>query len=190
MSNIEQPATPVTAATADANTRLLDIFGHLLPLVDRVSDKVRFAALLGLGLDIWLFISLHFLMGISLSSALIMSGLALLPILVLLRFWWALEELKDLPDIAERMVGDAKGELRETVRGIKAGTLPKLGFIGSAKSLWSIGAMAKEARELLGSYIGIGTLVNPLSLILGVLSMLFVVLLVIVGIVLLVLAFI
>jgi len=49
--------------------------------------------------------------------------------------------------------------------------------------------LASEARELVGSYISIGTLVNPLSLILGFLSLLFVFLLIVVGVVLLILAF-
>ncbi|WML92345.1 hypothetical protein [Thiothrix lacustris] len=169
--------------------RLLVIFERLLPLVDSVSDKVRFAALLGVGLDVWIFIWLFFLKGFSLSSALIVAGVVMLPLLILLRFWWALEEIKDLPNIAGRMMTDAKGEIQETVQGIRAGQVQKLGFLSSAKSLWSIGSMASEARELVGSYISIGTLVNPLSLILGVLSLLFVLLLVLVGLVLLILAF-
>lgn len=181
MSEVTQPT--------DVKARLLEIFARLLPLVDSVSDKVRFAALLGAGLDAWIFIWLYFLKQVSLTSSLIVTGMVLLPILILLRFWWALEELKDLPTIAGRMVDDAKGEIRETVQGIKEGNTPKLGFISSAKSLWSIGSMAAEARELVGSYISIGTLVNPFSLVLGVLSLLFVLLLVLVGVVLLVLAF-
>lgn len=180
MSEISQPA--------DTKTRLLELFSRLLPLVDSVSDKLRFAALLGVGLDVWIFAWLYWLKGFSLNTALIVAGVALLPILILLRFWWALEEIKDLPTIAGRMMDDAKGEIRETVQGIKAGNTPKLGFISSAKSLWSIGSMAAEARELLGSYLSIGTLVNPLSLILGVLSLLFVLLLLLVGVVLLLLA--
>ncbi|MEB4593543.1 hypothetical protein VSS37_21375 [Candidatus Thiothrix sp. Deng01] len=185
MSEVKQPAA---TQPADVKERLLDIFTRLLPLVDSVSDKIRFAALLGVGLDVWIFIWLYFLKHFSLSSALIVAGVALLPILILLRFWWALEELKDLPNIAGRMVDDAKGEIRETVQGIQAGNTPKLGFISSAKSLWSIGSMASEARELLGSYLSIGTLVNPFSLVLGVLSLLFVLLLAVIGLVLLALA--
>ncbi|EIJ35333.1 hypothetical protein [Thiothrix nivea] len=186
MSEIEQPTT---AQPADLKARLLDIFTRLLPLVDSVSDKIRFASLLGIGLIGWVFVWLYFLKQVSLSSSLIVAGVALLPILILLRFWWALEELKDLPNIAGRMVEDTKGEIRATVQGIKTGNTPRLGFIRSAKSLWSIGSLAGEARELLGSYLSIGTLVNPFSLVLGVLSLLFVLLLVLVGVVLLVLAF-
>lgn len=175
--------------TSDKQQRLLTIFERLLPLVDSVSDKVRFAALLGVALDVWIFIWLFFLKSWSLSSALIVAGVVLLPLLILLRFWWALEELKDLPNVAGRMMTDAKGEMQATVQSIRAGQVKKLGFLSSAKSLWSIGSMATEARELLGSYISIGTLVNPLSLILGFLSLLFVLLLVFIGFVLLILAF-
>lgn len=169
--------------------RLLTLFERLLPLVDSVSDKVRFAALLGVGLDVWIFIWLFFLKGWSLTGALIVIGVVALPLLILLRFWWALEELKDLPKVAGRMLTDAQYEIQETVKGIRAGQVQKLSVFGSAKSLWSIGSLVSEARELLGSYISIGTLINPLSLLLGVLSLLFVFLLVVVSLVLLILAF-
>jgi hypothetical protein len=185
MSEVAQ--TP-TATEASTQQRLLEIFNRLLPLVDSVSDKVRFAALLGVGLDAWIFVWLYFLKHFSLTSALVVAGVLLLPILILLRFWWVLEDIKDLPNIAGEMMNDAKGEIKETVQGIRAGNPQKLGFLRSAKSLWSIGSMATEARELVGSYISIGTLVNPLSLILGALSLLFVLLLILVSIVLLLLA--
>ena len=72
--------------TSDKQQRLLTIFERLLPLVDSVSDKVRFAALLGVALDVWIFIWLFFLKSWSLSSALIVAGVVLLPLLILLRF--------------------------------------------------------------------------------------------------------
>ncbi|QTR50622.1 hypothetical protein [Candidatus Thiothrix anitrata] len=158
----EQPST---------KQRLLELFQKLLPLVDSVSDKIRFAALLGFGLDVWIFVWLYFIKQFSAGTALVVAGILLVPVLILVRFWWALEEIKDLPNIAGRMVDDAKGEIRETVQGIQAGQVQKLSFLGSAKSLWSIGSMAGEARELLGSYISIGTLANPFALILGALSL-------------------
>ncbi|MEQ1740711.1 MAG: hypothetical protein ABL884_12490, partial [Methyloglobulus sp.] len=65
-----------------------------------------------------------------------------------------------------------------------AGKVPKLGFFSAGKSLWSIGAMAAEARELVGSYISVATLVNPFMLVLGVISLFSVFLLFFVGIVL------
>ncbi|MDD5393527.1 MAG: hypothetical protein PHE17_10965 [Thiothrix sp.] len=185
MSEVAQ--TP-TATEVSTQQRLLEIFNRLLPLVDSVSDKVRFAALLGVGLDAWIFVWLYFLKHFSLTSALVVAGVLLLPILILLRFWWVLEDIKDLPNIAGEMMNDAKGEIKETVQGIREGKTQKLGFLSSAKSLWSIGSMATEARELVGSYISIGTLANPLSLILGALSLLFVLLLILVSIVLLLLA--
>lgn len=173
---------------APAKQRLLEIFDSLLPLVDSVADKLRFALILGVGLVGWIGGWLYFIGHVSLSSCLIITGLTLLPIIIIARFWWALEELKDLPNIAQNMMSDASSEISETVKGIRAGNVKKLSMFGSAKSLWSIGSLASEAKELLGSYISIGTLVNPLSLMLGFLSLLFVLLLIVVGVVLLFLA--
>lgn len=170
--------------------RALDIFTRLLPMVDSVADKLRFVLFLGALLVGWIFVWLFVLKGISLSNALIISGVAALPLLVILRFWRALEELKDLPEIVEDMVDDAKGEFHATVQGIRAGDKQKIGLLGSVKKLWSVGSLAGEARELLGAYLSIGTLANPFSLILGVLSLLFVLFLILVGVILLVLTFI
>lgn len=181
--------TPTQPQTQPAKQqRLLEIFGSLLPLVDSVADKLRFALILGVGLVAWIFGWLYFIKAFSLSTSLIIAGLALLPIVIIARFWWSVEQLKDLPTIAQNMMSDATSEIGETVKGIREGKVQKLSFLGSAKSLWSIGSLAGEAKELLGSYISIGLLINPLSLILGFLSLLFILLLIVVGIVLLALA--
>lgn len=168
----------------DNKARLLALFTRLLPLLDSVTAKLRFAVLLGGGLVVWIFVWLYALKGFTLSTALIVAGIALLPILLLAYFWWSLEELKDLPNIAGRMFNDAKAEIGATVQGIQAGKAPKLSLLGSAKSLWSIGSLVAEARELLGSYLSIGALMNPLSLLLVALSLVFVSLLGIVGFIL------
>jgi hypothetical protein len=95
-----------------------------------------------------LFFLKHFSLGIT-----AITGIgALLPTLILARFWWALEELKNLPGISCQMMGDAKNELQESVQNIRAGKVPKLGFFSAGKSLWSIGTLFSEVRDLLGSY--------------------------------------
>ena len=183
MSEVTPPSS-----NASNSQRLLEIFNNLLPLVDSVADKLRFALILGVGLIAWIFGWLFFIKQFSLSTALIIAGLALLPIIIIARFWWSLEQLKDLPHIAQNMMSDASQEIGETVKGIREGKVQKLSFLGSAKGLWSIGSLAGEAKELLGSYISIGVLLNPLSLILGFLSLLFMLPLMLVSVVLLGLA--
>lgn len=195
MSEVEQTRTlnPDIGSVNDEaaggkQAALLDMFDRMLPIVDGMADSIRNTALLGVLLVAWVFVWLFFLRDFSLMTALVVSGVALLPLLILARFWWALEELKGLPDIVEDMVDDAKGEFHETVQGIRAGDKQKMGLIGSMKNLWSVGSLAREAKELVGSYISIGTLMNPFMLILGVFSLLFVLLLTLVGIVLVVMA--
>lgn len=168
--------------------KLLDVFDRMLPVVDGMADSIRNTTLLGVLLVTWVFVWLFFLRDFSLTTALLVTGVAVLPLLILARFWWALEELKGLPDIVEEMVDDAKDEFHETVQGIRAGDKQKMGLIGSMKNLWSVGSLAREAKELAGSYISIGTLLNPFMLILGVLSLLFVLLLIVVGVVLAIMA--
>jgi hypothetical protein len=106
----------------------------------------------------------------------------------LLRFWWSLEELKDLPNIAGQMLGDAKDEIRDNVQNIRAGKVAKLNFLSATKGLWSVGAMLRETKGMLGSYISITTLVNPFMLVLGVMSLGFVFILGLMSVVLVFLA--
>lgn len=176
--------TPATPLAPEQKQRLSVIFERLLPIVDSLADKLRFFLILGVLVTVWLVVWFFFLKHFSLGITAITGIGALLPTLILARFWWALEELKNLPEIAGQMVGDAKSELQESVQNIRAGKAPKLGIFSAGKSLWSVGAMLSEARDLLGSYLSITTLVNPLMLILGVFSLLIVFMLCLVSIIL------
>lgn len=177
----DNPATPLAP---EQKQRLLAVFEKLLPVVDSLADKLRLIFILGLLVTGWLVVWLFFLKQFSLGITAITGIATLLPTLILGRFWWALEELKNLPDIAGQMVGDAKNELQESVQNIRAGKVPKLGFFRAGRSLWSIGGMVSEARDLLGSYLSITTLVNPFMPALGVLSLLIMFMMCVVSIIL------
>lgn len=180
---------PAPTSEPGKQERLQTIFGRLLPIVDALADKLRLIWLLGLLVSVWLVVWCvvlkHYSWGIGLAAG----SLALLPALILLRFWWALEELKNLPEIAGEMAGDAKSEFQASLQNMRAGKLPKLSFLGAGKSLWSIGSLAAEARELLGSYLSLATLANPFMLILGVISVFGVFMLFLAGIILAFFAF-
>jgi hypothetical protein len=178
------PEISKTALAPEKKQRLLSIFESLLPLVDSLADKLRLICFLGFLVTVWLVVWCYFLKHYSVSISALVGMTAFLPTLILARFWWALEEMKSLPDIAGDMVGDAKSELQQSVQNMRAGKIPKLGIFSAGKGLWSIGAMAVEARELVGSYISVATLANPLMLILGIISFISVFLLFLVGIVL------
>lgn len=180
---------PITPLAPEQKQRLLVIFERLLPLVDSLADKLRLILILGVLGTVWLVVWFFFLKHFSFGITAITGIVVLLPTLILARFWWALEELKNLPDIAGQMMGDAKSELQESVQNIRASKALKLGFFSAGKGLWSVGSMVSEARDLLGSYLSITTLVNPLMLVLGVLSVLSVFLLLLLSIMLAFFAF-
>lgn len=162
--------------------RLLIIFEKLMPLVDSLADKLKLCIILGVLVSTWLVVWVYFLKHFSIGISLAIGFATFLPTLVLARLWWALEELKSLPEIAGQMMGDAKAEFQQSVLNLRTGKIPKIGFLSAGKSLWSVGAMALETRELVGSYIGLSTLVNPIMLVLGVVSFLSVFLLFLVGV--------
>lgn len=180
-----QQTSPISP---EKKQRLLTLFEQLIPLVDGVSKKLRFVLILGTLMVIWIGIWLLVIKHYSLIITLLAIGISLLPLLILLRFWWAFEELKELPAIAGQMMGDAKDEIRESVQDIRAGNVSKLSFLNATKGLWSVGAMLREGKDLIGSYISMTTLVNPFMLVLGVVSLGFLVVLILVSIMLVFLA--
>ncbi|WP_211211709.1 hypothetical protein [Lamprocystis purpurea] len=182
MADEDRPPDGPTSAARQG--QLINVLGRLMPLIDSLTDKLRNVLLLGGVILGWIAVWMIFIQGWSPLIALMMLGVAALPLLLILRFWWALDDLQDLPATADRMLTDAGGQVQTTLQDLRAGKAPKLGAIASAKGLWSLGALAGEARELLGSYVNFGILLNPLALGLGVLSLLFVLLLAMVGIIL------
>ena len=164
---------PTATEIRERKGALLKLFDRMLPIVDGIAASFRFATLLGLVLVIWVFIWMVYFGGFELSIALLAVAVILLPILVLLRFWLGLEDLKKLPQTVADLVSDARDEVTERVAGIRS-TEKKLGLIGSAGKIWELRSLVGEAGELLGSYVNIGSMVNPVALILGFLSLLFI----------------
>lgn len=188
MSEVTPPNTNTPANSPSNVQQLIGLFQKVLPLVYGIASKLRWALIIGVAMLTWIAVWLVGIKGFSLGIAAVVVIIGAIPLLIILRFWWSLEELKDLPNIVNNMVGDAKSSLVDTVNEVKAGNIKKVGFLGSAKGLWSIGSALTEARGLLGSYVGLATLMNPFSLVLGVLSIIAIGVLAIIGIVLAVVA--
>lgn len=180
MSEVEQK---------DQKSELLAVFDKALPIVDGIADSIRNAMLLGLIVAVWIFCWVFFFNEWSLTVAIVLSVIVAIPALILSRFWWSLEELKNLPEIIDDMVDDAQGEIKEGVQQLRSGNADKVGLMGSVGKLWSLKLILGDARELLGSYISIGTLANPLSLMLGAMSLLAIIVLSFIGLVLAAAAF-
>ena len=177
---------PTETEVRERKGALLNLFERMLPVVDGIADSFRLATLVGLVLVIWIFVWMIYFGGFRLTTALITLAVIILPILVLLRFWLGLEDVKKLPETVENLVSDARGEVEERVAGIRSSG-KKLGLFSSAGRLWELRSLVNEAGALLGSYVNIGSLVNPVSLVLGFLSLLFIPGLAVTGLVLLVL---
>jgi hypothetical protein len=164
---------PTTEELRERKGALLNLFERLLPVVDGIADSFRFATLLGLVLLVWVVIWMFHFGGFEVGTVLIAGAVMVLPVLVLSYFWWGLEGLKKLPETVAELVSDTRDEVREQVLSIRSAE-KKVGLLGSAGRLWELRSIAGEARELLGSYVQISTLVNPVSLILGFLSLMFI----------------
>jgi hypothetical protein len=178
---------PTETELRERKGALLQLFDRMLPIVDGIADSFRFATLLGIALVAWVFSWMFYFADFKLVTSLVTLAVIVLPVLVLLRFWLGLEGLKKLPQTVEELVADTRGEIEERIAGIRnSGKKP--GLVSSAGQLWELRSLAGEARRLLGSYVNIGTLLNPVSLVLGFLSLLFIPVLALAGLGLAVLA--
>jgi uncharacterized membrane protein YcjF (UPF0283 family) len=152
--------------------KLKESFQRLLPLVDDLADGLGMLLLISLAVIIWIFVYLFHMQQFSLFMSLGVSGLAVLPILILSRFWFALESLKDIPKIAEEMIDDVTEEAAQSWHAVKSGKKGALNFLGQAKKLFEIRSILNSADDIIGQYFSIGPLVNPFYLFFGVLSLL------------------
>lgn len=185
MTTPQPPQTTPNATTATAPERVGSVLTRLLPLAAGVASGLRWVTLLGVAAVLWLFAWMFWLKGFGLVSSAVVTGLAALPVLVLLRFWLAVEDLRSLPEQFRDMGGGLRREMQDAVRGLASGDRAKaLNLLGQARRLFEIRSLLGQLSEVAGQYVNIGTLVNPLSLILGVVSLLLVGVLLLVGIVL------
>jgi hypothetical protein len=147
--------------------KLESLLEKLMPLVGSASRKLRLLMWIGIVVIIWLFVFMFVLQQWSLGWALGLSAVFALPVLWLSRFYFALQDLNDLPEI----IDDIKEELTESLQSLSnTKKVTAVNAVSGAKDLWEIRSLLSSGRELLGDYVSIALLVNPLALFLGVLS--------------------
>ncbi len=170
MSDLDKTDTKSAALKLD--DKLFNLLNRLVPLVDNISDGVRAIALLGVIITAWLFVWAFFIQHFSLNASLILCGIVFLPSLVLLRYWWALEEVKDLPNIAENIVDDVTDEVKSTWKEVNEDKKKALSFIGQAKNIWEMKSLLGQLDDVFSQYLNIGLLINPFSLLLAIIALL------------------
>lgn len=150
--------------------KLEALLEKLMPLVGSASKKLRFLILTGLIVILWLFVFMFVLQKMSLGWAGGISALLSLPILLLIRFYFALNDLNELPE----RISEIKEDLTESLQALtQQKKVTAVNAVSGAKDLWEIRSLLSSGREMLGDYVSIAVLVNPLSLFLGVLAVLF-----------------
>lgn len=155
---------------ASALSKLKQSFQQLLPLVDDLADALGVLLITSLLVIIWVFIYFFYLHHVSLGMSLGVSFLSLLPLLILSRFWFALENLKGIPAMAEELIDDVTEDVTQSWHAAKSGKKGALNFFGQAKKLFQIRSIISSADDIIGQYFSIAPLINPLYYIFGVLS--------------------
>ena len=150
--------------------KLKDSFQKILPLVDDLADGLGVVLLISTAISIWIYIYCFQLHHFSLILSLTISGLTLLPVLILSRIWVALESLKDIPIVAEEIIDDVSEDAAQSWHAVKSGKKGALNFFGQARKLFEIRSLLNSADDIIGQYFSIGPLVNPFFLFLSALS--------------------
>lgn len=161
--------------------RLFDLFNKLVPLIDNVADAMRTISLVGFAILVWFFVWMFYLQSFSLTSSLIFVALASLPVWILSRFWWALSSLKQLPDIADDILDDVTDEVKTQWKALNGTEKSQVNLLGQVSNLWQLRSLLGELDDIFAQSLSLGVLMNPLSLLLGVLSLLTLFLFFIVG---------
>ncbi len=156
---------------ASSLEKIKQLFQRILPLVDDVADALGVLLLCSAIAAIWIFIYFFYLQTYSLTISLVVGALSFLPILILLRIWFALENLKDIPKIAGEMIDDVTDEAAQSWHAIKSGKKGAMNVLGQARKLFEIRGLLKSADDIFEQYFSIGPLINPFYLFLGVLSL-------------------
>ncbi len=154
------------------DSKLKEAFQKILLLVDDLADGLRLVLLISVVLSLWIFIYCFQLHQVSLITSLMISGLTLLPSLILSRTWYALENLKDIPKVAEEIIDDVTDEVAQSWHHVKSSKKGALNFFGQAKKLFQIRTLLNSADDIIGQYFSVGPLVNPFYLFLSALSFL------------------
>lgn len=161
--------------------KLEKLLEKLMPLVGSATKKLRFLMLMGIAVILWLFVFMFVLQEMTLGWALGISAVLALPVLLLSRFYFALQDLNDLPE----MIDEIKQDLTESLQALRnTKKANAVNAVSGAKDLWEIRSLLSNGREMLGDYVSIAVLANPLSLFLGVLSVISLFVLTLLGIVL------
>ena len=150
--------------------KLKSAFQKILPLVDDLADGLGILLLISTAISIWVFIYCFQLHHFSLIVSLTISGLTLLPILVLSRIWVALESLKDIPAVANELIEDVSEDAAQSWHAVTSGKKGALNFFGQARKLFEIRTLLNSADDIVGQYCSIGPLVNPFYLFISALS--------------------
>lgn len=77
-------AAPAQDDIQERKGALLRLFDRLLPIVDAIADSVRLAALVGIAMVIWIFLWMTRLSRLSLTTGLLVTAVASLPVLLIL----------------------------------------------------------------------------------------------------------
>ena len=145
-------------------------FEQILPLADDLADALGVLLLVSCGIIIWIFFYLFHLQGMAIIWAMGLSAIALIPVLILWRFWNALESLQNIPEAAVELIDDVTEDVSQSWHAVNTGKKSALNFFGQVRKLFEIRSLLDSAGDIMKEYFNIIPLINPFYLLFAVLS--------------------
>lgn len=159
------------SANQSQEKNLSALFAKLVPLVDSMAGKLGLLLLVSLLVLVWIFVYLVYFYKASLVWSILISGLTALPMLIILRFWMAFKSLKDMPNIAREIAEDVSDDVVNTWKAVNADKKGAFNLVGQIRNLFEVKSLISSAGDIFEQYFNISILLNPFSLILGVVSL-------------------
>ncbi len=153
----------------ESNTeKLLDLLDKLIPLVDGLADKLRILLWLLTGILLWFGIYLFQILSWGITATVIVAIIVGIPLLILLRIYWSLRSVQDIPNTLD----DVTEDMQLAWKDAKSRKRGAMNVFTQAKNLYQVRGLLGNAGDIMGQYVSVGALINPFSLLLGVLSLL------------------
>ena len=162
-------------STSKIDSSSLRKFNRLLekvrPLVDDLADALGTFLIVCLMVIVWIFIDLYLIRQYALAISLSLTISMILPWLILVRIWFALENLKQIPEQLSELAEDISENTSTSFSAVKSGKKGLFNVLKQARTLFQIRTLLNTGSEFVEQYFSIGPLVNPFYLLFAVISL-------------------
>jgi len=161
-----------TQRNLDLKQKWLMLLQKLIPLADSLSRKLLTYAVFGTLITIWLALFFYRLNGVSLIYTAIISGMSFIPALIMLLYYFKLQEVSELTQNVHNFSNNTElssqnflNEVKK-IKEIKPEQINTFNLIKQGKRIYELIDLINSAKGMLSQYINVGFLMSPFTMLL------------------------